>query len=308
MDWVNTHGHHCVLVSDQSLLWLLLALLSAQILVSISTPMSYYWINNNHPSPNQNIIGLVAKTMNFSKYLTTLPSSFFWSRLFMLGQTGVNHLNCHHPCDEPHEKSLIFFLIYSIRYYTCSGLFLYLFDKLLRFLRGSLTEVQLISAEHHNGVTRYEGGSGGWWWGWTRAWSSVISLIDWLILMLRLVFRPSKPLKYTAGQYMFLHIPVISNFQWHPFSISSAPSSQLLTFHIKDMGSGTFTNHLAQLAERIQQSSNEQQISIQDIDEMDELGKFSVAEQLPVYLDGPYGRCSYVEGKVRIWLGCIIAQ
>lgn len=39
----------------------------------------------------------------------------------------------------------------------------------------------------------------------------------------------SGPLKeYCEGQYAFLMCPAISNFQWHPFTISSAPQATLL--------------------------------------------------------------------------------
>eukprot|EP01119_Soliformovum_irregulare_P000557 TRINITY_DN1038_c0_g5_i2.p1 TRINITY_DN1038_c0_g5~~TRINITY_DN1038_c0_g5_i2.p1 ORF type:complete len:1060 (-),score=280.60 TRINITY_DN1038_c0_g5_i2:117-3200(-) len=54
--------------------------------------------------------------------------------------------------------------------------------------------------------------------------------------------------KYQPGQYAFLNIPGISIFQWHPFTISSAPGSTHITFHIKNMGPNTFTSSIAQLA------------------------------------------------------------
>ena len=56
--------------------------------------------------------------------------------------------------------------------------------------------------------------------------------------------------RYEAGQYAFLNIPALSTLQWHPFSISSAPSDPEVTFHIKDMGPGTFTAALHALATR----------------------------------------------------------
>lgn len=53
-----------------------------------------------------------------------------------------------------------------------------------------------------------------------------------------------KPFHWQPGQYAFLAFPTISELQWHPFTISNAPSSsggKLLTHHIKNMGPGTFS-------------------------------------------------------------------
>lgn len=51
---------------------------------------------------------------------------------------------------------------------------------------------------------------------------------------------------YEAGQYCFLNCPQISSMQWHPISISSAHTSLgHFTFHIKDMGVGSWSNQLA---------------------------------------------------------------
>jgi NADPH oxidase len=40
-----------------------------------------------------------------------------------------------------------------------------------------------------------------------------------------------KPFK--VGQYCYLCCPFISNWEWHPFTISSAPEEQTVTFHIR---------------------------------------------------------------------------
>lgn len=57
------------------------------------------------------------------------------------------------------------------------------------------------------------------------------------------------PPSFEAGQYAFLNIPEISTLQWHPFTISSAPSEHLLRFYIKSMGPGSWTENLFQLAQ-----------------------------------------------------------
>ncbi|CAH8391052.1 unnamed protein product [Eruca vesicaria subsp. sativa] len=51
----------------------------------------------------------------------------------------------------------------------------------------------------------------------------------------------SKPpgFKYMSGQYIFLQCPSISRFEWHPFSITSAPGDEQLSVHIRAQGDWT---------------------------------------------------------------------
>ncbi|KAI3874574.1 hypothetical protein MKW92_013236 [Papaver armeniacum] len=51
----------------------------------------------------------------------------------------------------------------------------------------------------------------------------------------------SKPqgFKYKSGQYIFLQCPTISSFEWHPFSITSAPGDDYLSVHIRTVGDWT---------------------------------------------------------------------
>ena len=46
-----------------------------------------------------------------------------------------------------------------------------------------------------------------------------------------------------AGQYIFLSCPEISYFQWHPFTLTSAPEEDYLSVHIRIVGD--FTSALA---------------------------------------------------------------
>jgi len=58
-------------------------------------------------------------------------------------------------------------------------------------------------------------------------------------------------LEHEPGQYCWLMFPTISRLQYHPFSISSGAGdakANKFTFHIKNMGPGTFTNDLNVLA------------------------------------------------------------
>uniref|UniRef100_H3GF98 FAD-binding FR-type domain-containing protein n=1 Tax=Phytophthora ramorum TaxID=164328 RepID=H3GF98_PHYRM len=73
--------------------------------------------------------------------------------------------------------------------------------------------------------------------------------------------------EYEAGQYAFLCIPTISSLEWHPFTISSSPSEEMVTFHIK--GLGDWTKKVTSAAQ-------------------------DAAEESPfdILLDGPYGSVS----------------
>ncbi|GAB2291574.1 hypothetical protein Dimus_025828 [Dionaea muscipula] len=44
---------------------------------------------------------------------------------------------------------------------------------------------------------------------------------------------------YKSGQYIFLQCPTISKFEWHPFSITSAPGDNYLSVHIRIVGDWT---------------------------------------------------------------------
>ncbi|KAH9044826.1 NADPH oxidase [Lactarius pseudohatsudake] len=53
---------------------------------------------------------------------------------------------------------------------------------------------------------------------------------------LRLV-KPS--FKYTAGQWLFIQVPDVSRWQWHPFTITSAPEDPYVSVHIRQVGDWT---------------------------------------------------------------------
>jgi len=69
------------------------------------------------------------------------------------------------------------------------------------------------------------------------------------------------------GQFAWIRVPMISDWEWHPFSISSAPSDGQIKMCIKNMGPGTWTERLFTLARDAEGSE----------------------DPWPVQLDGPYG-------------------
>ncbi|CAA2996717.1 respiratory burst oxidase homolog H [Olea europaea subsp. europaea] len=73
---------------------------------------------------------------------------------------------------------------------------------------------------------------------YVRNYMSVIYTGDLLALY---VSRPPG-FKYKSGMYLFVKCPDISNFEWHPFSITSAPESfrnNYLSIHIRTLGDWT---------------------------------------------------------------------
>ncbi|CAK7335998.1 unnamed protein product [Dovyalis caffra] len=56
-----------------------------------------------------------------------------------------------------------------------------------------------------------------------------------------LALHMSKPqgFKYKSGQYMFVNCAAVSPFEWHPFSITSAPGDDYLSVHIRTLGDWT---------------------------------------------------------------------
>ncbi|CAN6715090.1 unnamed protein product [Malus baccata var. baccata] len=51
-------------------------------------------------------------------------------------------------------------------------------------------------------------------------------------VLARLMSKP-QGFKYTSGQYIYINCSDISPFQWHPFSITSAPGDDYLSIHIR---------------------------------------------------------------------------
>ncbi|XP_058102675.1 respiratory burst oxidase homolog protein C-like [Magnolia sinica] len=56
-----------------------------------------------------------------------------------------------------------------------------------------------------------------------------------------LTLHTSKPngFRYKSGQYMFVNCSAVSPFEWHPFSITSAPQDDFLSVHIRTLGDWT---------------------------------------------------------------------
>ncbi|KAK1398508.1 putative respiratory burst oxidase protein H [Heracleum sosnowskyi] len=67
--------------------------------------------------------------------------------------------------------------------------------------------------------------------------------------VLALYMTKPPPFKYKSGMYLFVKCPDLSNYEWHPFSITSAPGDDYLSIHIRALGD--WTTELKDRFERI---------------------------------------------------------
>jgi len=66
--------------------------------------------------------------------------------------------------------------------------------------------------------------------------------------VVKVTFRKSDGFDYNPGQYVYLAVPELSLFEWHPFSLSSSPGQKSVSLHIRK--AGKWTSALYDLAEQ----------------------------------------------------------
>ena len=91
--------------------------------------------------------------------------------------------------------------------------------------------------------------------------------------------------KYKAGQWLFLQVPGVSQYQWHPFTITSCPFDQYVSVHVRQVGDFTKA-----LGDAVGAGSAQAKL----YEGVDPLGMYEVAlqngQQMPgLRIDGPYG-------------------
>ncbi|CAN4119972.1 unnamed protein product [Withania somnifera] len=102
----------------------------------------------------------------------------------------------------------------------------------------------------------------------------------------------SKPpgFRYKSGMYLFVKCPDISNFEWHPFSITSAPDDDYLSVHIRTLGDWT-----TELRTRFQKACQSTQSRTKNLVRMETKAynpndaEQSHAESPKIIIKGPYG-------------------
>lgn len=101
-----------------------------------------------------------------------------------------------------------------------------------------------------------------------------------------LALHMSKPqgFKYKSGQYMFVNCAAVSPFEWHPFSITSAPRDDYLSVHIRTLGD--WTRQLKTVFSEVCQAPTAGKSGLLRADHM----QGANSPHFPrVLIDGPYG-------------------
>ncbi|CAI0551185.1 unnamed protein product [Linum tenue] len=99
-----------------------------------------------------------------------------------------------------------------------------------------------------------------------------------------LALQMSKPqgFHYSSGQYVFVNCAAVSPFEWHPFSITSAPGDDYLNIHIRTLGD--WTGQLKSVFAEVCQPPSANQSGLLRSDPS------SSRPRMPkLLLDGPYG-------------------
>lgn len=154
--------------------------------------------------------------------------------------------------------------------YLLAGTFVCLLERLARLLKRFTCKTAVL------GVVLHEGG--------------VTELQVQKPKLLRKGYREATG---RAGQFCFLNVPELSYYEWHPFSITSGPDDDFLSFHIQ--GVGRWTNNLYQLCkERFGQAEDADFSHTSKHNDLesgtDTDGEASHKEQLLLlHVDGPFG-------------------
>ncbi|KAJ8633981.1 hypothetical protein MRB53_027317 [Persea americana] len=101
-----------------------------------------------------------------------------------------------------------------------------------------------------------------------------------------LALHMSKPqgFKYKSGQYMFVNCAAVSPFEWHPFSITSAPRDDYVSVHIRTLGD--WTRQLKTVFSEVLQAPTGGKSGLLRADHM----QGGNSPHFPrVLIDGPYG-------------------
>jgi NADPH oxidase len=111
--------------------------------------------------------------------------------------------------------------------------------------------------------------------------------------------KPS--MKYKSGQWLFINVPSVSNYQWHPFTITSCPFDPYISVHVRQVG-----DYTRALADALGAGQAQSKL----YDDMDPMGMYEVALQhgqtMPkLRVDGPYGAPAedVFENEIAVLIG-----
>ncbi|PON69705.1 Respiratory burst oxidase [Trema orientale] len=95
--------------------------------------------------------------------------------------------------------------------YIAIPILIYAGERILRAIRSSCCEVQILKASFYPGK------------------------------VLSLKLHKPEGFRYQSGMYIFIQCPQISPFEWHPFSLTSGPEDDYLSVHIRTLGDWSYT-------------------------------------------------------------------
>ncbi|KAF7289129.1 FAD-binding FR-type domain-containing protein [Mycena chlorophos] len=95
------------------------------------------------------------------------------------------------------------------------------------------------------------------------------------------IVKPS--FKYTAGQWLFLQVPEVSRWQWHPFTITSAPDDPYVSVHVRQVAT------VAAMTKNAMRGSEKHEKADGYRGDYIELDASTTGEMPVVRIDGPYG-------------------
>uniref|UniRef100_A0A3B3YCT5 NADPH oxidase, EF-hand calcium binding domain 5 n=1 Tax=Poecilia mexicana TaxID=48701 RepID=A0A3B3YCT5_9TELE len=96
-----------------------------------------------------------------------------------------------------------------------------------------------------------------------------------------LVIRRPQFFQFKPGDYIYINIPVIAKYEWHPFTISSAPEQPTMWLHVRSMGQ--WTNRLYEYFRQPEsQAVCPKRLATS-------LRKRRQEKRQQCYVDGPYG-------------------
>uniref|UniRef100_A0A0D9XSQ3 FAD-binding FR-type domain-containing protein n=1 Tax=Leersia perrieri TaxID=77586 RepID=A0A0D9XSQ3_9ORYZ len=104
--------------------------------------------------------------------------------------------------------------------------------------------------------------------------------------VLSLHFSKPQGFRYKSGQYIFVNCAAVSPFQWHPFSITSAPQDDYVSVHIRTLGD--WTRELKNVFSRVCRPPTEGKSGLLRA-EYDRDGAMTNPSFPKVLIDGPYG-------------------
>ncbi|KAK3119038.1 hypothetical protein QOZ80_9BG0712690 [Eleusine coracana subsp. coracana] len=141
--------------------------------------------------------------------------------------------------------------------YLAVPLFLYACERLTRALRSSVRPVKILK------VAVYPGN------------------------VLSLHFSKPQGFRYKSGQYIFVNCAAVSPFQWHPFSITSAPQDNYVSVHIRTLGD--WTRELKTVFSKVCRPPTEGKSGLLRAEYDRDGGATSNPSFPKVLIDGPYG-------------------